>query len=306
MIKYKTAFPALFCIISLLSGCMSQSPEIGGGTGSIAGQSSEAEIISQQETAKQPLSDFAGYPLKSICENSVKTTLNDNSNKKICYGQGREVDNLNRPVGATDAQAQYGSLGALFIGDENDKTVYLTFDEGYENGYTEDILNILKEKKVTATFYVTMDYVKRNPELIKRMINEGHEVGNHTSNHPSLPDCTNEQVSEEIKSLEQYICNNFGGYKTTTLRPPKGEFSVNTLNAAKKMGYKTVLWSFAYSDWDTKNQPDKTQALNRIKEATHNGAIYLLHAVSKTNAEILGDVIDYWKEQGMEVKSIDN
>lgn len=226
-------------------------------------------------------------------------------NVKICYGQGYEVDDKNRPIGATDAQERYGGLDAIFIGEENDKTIYLTFDEGYENGYTDDILDTLKGKNVKATFYVTMDYVKSNPELISRMINEGHSVGNHTCSHPSLPDCSDDEFFEEIHRLEQYISDNFGGYTTDTLRPPMGEFSERTLELAQNMNYKTVLWSFAYNDWNVDNQPEKQAAYKRITEATHNGAVYLLHAVSKTNTELLPDIIDYWKSNGYNICAVE-
>lgn len=225
-------------------------------------------------------------------------------NAKVGYGQGYEVDGDNRPVGAVRAQEQYGALGGVFIGGKDEKKIYLTFDEGYENGYTADILDTLKEKDVKATFYVTLDYVKTNPELVKRMIDEGHNVGNHTCTHPSLPDCSDDEFFEEINRLEQYISDNFGGYKTKTLRPPMGEFSERTLSLAKNMGYDTVLWSFAYNDWNVDNQPEKTAAFERITKATHNGAIYLLHAVSKTNTELLPEVIDYWRNEGYEVGAI--
>ncbi len=238
-------------------------------------------------------------------EEAEKRLLADTpANTRVCYGQGYETDENNRPIGAVNGQSDYGEFNALFIGDEDENVIYLTFDEGYENGYTEKILDTLKEKQVTATFYVTLDYVKKCPDIVKRMINEGHSVGNHTANHPSLPDCNDEQVKEEIKELENYICDNFSGYRTTTIRPPKGEFSARTLQIAKDMGYKTVLWSFAYSDWDVDNQPDKTKAFDRITKATHNGAVYLLHAVSKTNAELLGDVIDYWHSNGYQIKAV--
>lgn len=229
--------------------------------------------------------------------------LTDGS-EKVCYGQGYETDSDNRPVGATQAQEKYGSYGGRFIFGKDDKTICLTFDEGYENGCTGKILDILKEKKVTATFYVTLDYVKSSPELVRRMINEGHEVGNHSCTHPSLPDISDDMVFEEIHGLETYISDNFGGYKTVTMRPPRGEFSVRTLRIAKNMGYDTVLWSFAYNDWNTDAQPDRDTAYRRITSATHNGAVYLLHAVSETNTAILPDVIDYWLDNGYTVKSI--
>ncbi len=257
-------------------------------------------------TAEMPdnsdITDMTSTAQEMKTEKSLLTAATD-FNQKICYGQGRETDDKNRPTGAVSAQQSYGSLGALFIGNEKDKVIYLTFDEGYENGYTADILDTLKEKNVKATFYVTLDYVKSNHDLVKRMIDEGHAVGNHTCAHPSLPDCTDERFFEEVNRLEQYISDNFGGYRTTTLRPPKGEFSPRTLTLAKNMGYTSVLWSFAYSDWDTAKQPDTKTAYDRITSATHNGAIYLLHAVSQTNTEILPDVIDYWQSEGYSLKT---
>lgn len=234
----------------------------------------------------------------------AEAALLTDSTEKVCYGQGYETDSENRPVGAMQAQEEYGAYGGEFIGDKNDKTIYLTFDEGYENGCTGRILDILKEKNVTATFYVTLDYVKSSPDLVSRMINEGHEVGNHTCTHPSLPDISDDMVFEEIHGLESYISDNFGGYKTVTMRPPRGEFSVRTLRLVKNMGYDTVLWSFAYNDWNVDDQPDREKAYERITSATHNGAIYLLHAVSETNTAILADVIDYWQDNGYSVKSV--
>ncbi len=244
------------------------------------------------------------YFAETETEDIAKALTLDAFNEKICYGQGHETDGKNRPTAAVTAQEKYGALGGLFIGGENDKTVYLTFDEGYENNLTGQILDTLKSKNVTATFYVTLDYAKSNPQLIRRMINEGHSVGNHTCTHPSLPDLSDEEVFEELKGLHSYIEKNFNGYKMTSVRPPNGEFSARTITVANNFGYKTVLWSFAYADWDVNAQPDKAEAFERITQATHNGAVYLLHAVSKTNAEILGDVIDYWLENGYEVKSI--
>ena len=218
-------------------------------------------------------------------------------NTKIAYGMGVETDSLNRPLGAVQAQRQYGDMGALFIGESDKKRLWLTFDEGYENGYTGKILDILKDKNVKAVFFVTQDYAEKNPELIKRMIDEGHTVGNHSYSHPSLPECSPEDFNNEIMQLHKYISQNFG-YDMYVMRPPKGEFSERVLAQAKDLGYTTVLWSFAYMDWVTDNQPDPEYAYRKITEKTHNGPVYLLHAVSKTNTEILPDIIDYWKQNG--------
>ena len=235
-----------------------------------------------------------------ICSAAAATEydfLYDYSEEKIAYGMGVETDSLNRPLGAITAQAQYGDKGALFIGDENEKRLWLTFDEGYENGYTAEILDTLKDKDVKAVFFVTYDYALKNPELIRRMIDEGHTVGNHTWSHPSLPECSPDELYAELSLLHDYISDNFG-YEMYVMRPPMGEFSERVLACAKSLGYTTVLWSFAYPDWDVNDQPEKSAAYEKITSRTHNGAVYLLHAVSKTNTAILSDVIDYWQENG--------
>ena len=223
--------------------------------------------------------------------------LSDYNNKKIAYGVGNDTDSMNRPLGAISAQKQYGDMNSLFIGEAENKRLWLTFDEGYENGYTEKILDTLASKGAKATFFITQDYAEKNPGLIKRMIAEGHTVGNHSYSHPSLPECSNEDLYNEIMHLHNYISKNFG-YEMYVMRPPMGEFSERVLACAKELGYTTVLWSFAYQDWLTDNQPEPTAAYDKITSKTHNGAVYLLHAVSKTNAEILPKVIDYWHENG--------
>mgnify|MGYP002860285015 CR=1 FL=1 len=220
------------------------------------------------------------------------------SREKHGYGQGVELDEKNRPLGALDFNKNYGSLDALAI-NENDKRIELTFDQGYENGYTEKILDTLKEKNVKATFFLVGDYAEKNPELVKRMIADGHTVGNHTQSHYSMPDLTAEETAKEIGTLHDYVKKHFG-YEMDQLRPPMGEFSEVSLSETAKAGYTTKLWSFAYRDWLTDDQPDPAYAKEKLIGAAHEGAIYLLHSVSSTNAEVLGDVIDGIREKGFE------
>ncbi|MCL2036283.1 MAG: polysaccharide deacetylase family protein [Oscillospiraceae bacterium] len=218
------------------------------------------------------------------------------SNKKIGWGPGKHFDEDNRPADAIKANGDYSALGATFIG-EREPLIYLTFDEGYENGYTAAILDTLKAKRAKATFFVTYDYCKSSPELVRRMIDEGHAVGNHSYSHPSFPDCSVEQIREEIGKLHDYVKETFE-YEMRLIRFPMGEFSERSLAVSQEMGYTSVFWSFAYPDWNVNNQPEPAASLEKIKGATHPGGIFLLHAVSKTNATILGDLIDYWHSNG--------
>ena len=182
------------------------------------------------------------------------------------------------------------------------KNIYLTFDEGYENGYTGIILDVLREKNVKAAFFVTAPYVKSNPDLIKRMAREGHIIGNHTVNHPSLPDVKDDKkLLEEFFELDRLIYG-ICGKKCKYLRPPKGEYSERTLSVSHNAGYTNVFWSQAYVDWDNKVSAEK--AFAKITSDIHPGCVLLLHAVSKGNAQALGNVIDFARKEGYTFKSL--
>lgn len=217
------------------------------------------------------------------------------SKEKVVWGPGNIADHA-RPQEPERLQKQFGALGARFLLD-NKKQLCLTFDEGYENGYSGKIMDTLKEKQVHAIFFVTYDFASQNPALIKRMIAEGHVVGNHTYRHLTMDEVTRAAATEEITVLHRYMEKNYQ-YKMTYFRFPKGEFSEDTLALAQELGYKSIFWSFAYADWDTQNVAEPAAALQKVTESTHPGAIFLLHAVSPTNAEILGQAIDSIRSQG--------
>ncbi len=219
------------------------------------------------------------------------------------YGQGRELDDCNRPLGAVMFNDEYSIYDGYAMMD-SDKNISLTFDQGYENGYTEPILDTLKEKGVKAVFFLTGDYAERNRELVKRMIDEGHIIGNHGMDHASLPKLSIEDAKNEIMALHDYVKQEYG-YEMTYFRPPCGEYSEQGIAVCQSLGYKTLLWSFAYPDWDINNQPERTAAFERVSKASHGGAIYLLHSVSSTNASILGDVIDSMKAEGYNLTTPD-
>lgn len=209
----------------------------------------------------------------------------------------------NQIVGSSN-QKVLEENGGICLGNNEKKVIYLTFDEGYEAGYTPQILSTLKENQVTATFFITAHYVNTQPDLVQQMIDEGHIIGNHTVNHKSMPDLTEEQIRTEVMDLHQVINEKFN-YEMKYIRPPKGEFSENTLQATNQLGYTTVMWSFAYEDWNEDKQHDEASAKKKILDNLHNGEIMLLHGNSKTNTNILDAVIKEAKNMGYEFKSLD-
>ncbi len=200
-------------------------------------------------------------------------------------------------------QAFYEKFGALALDTSGEKVIYLTFDCGYENGCTEKILDTLKEKKVPAAFFVTLPHVKSCPDLIARMINEGHTVGNHSVNHPNFSKISRTEMAEEIQGLDNYLRVNFG-YSSPFFRFPEGACSESALDLVQNVGYKSVFWSSAYADWDVENPKGKQYAIDTVTSRLHPGCVLLLHAVSHDNAEALGDIIDYARSQGYVFKSL--
>lgn len=273
--------------------------------------SSKNEIIEEfPDFDKEPELPSESEPIYSMPEAPVKPVITAKygditklDGTKQGWGPGTQLRSDGRPAGPVVFQEKYGKYGTYFIA-PNENKIYITFDEGYENGYTPKILDTLKKKGVSAVFFVTMDFAKREPALVQRMIDEGHVVGNHSTTHPSMPEKSLEECKAEIQQLHDYILEKFG-YEMWLFRPPRGEFSEQTLALANSMGYINVFWSFAYKDWETDNQMGAEAAFAKVTKAPHNGGIYLLHAVSKDNAEILGDVIDNFRERGFEVAPFD-
>ena len=185
------------------------------------------------------------------------------------------------------------------------KNLYLTFDCGYENGYGEKILDVLREKKVPAAFFCTYTDIRDNAQLIARAINEGHIIGNHSTTHPSFAEINRTKMTKEIEDCDNLLREKFG-YTSPYFRFPKGEYSQSALNLVNSLGYKCVFWSLAYNDWDTENQKGGDYAFDTVTSRLHPGAVILLHSVSADNAEALGRIIDYARENGYEFKSLDN
>ena len=233
----------------------------------------------------------------------IETNAQNLSTKKIEWGIKRGKDH-NQPDLGTENLRIINEFNGMAMGNAESKNIYLTFDLGYEAGYTEKILDILKENDVKAAFFITGQYVNTSEDIIKRMIDEGHIVGNHTTNHICMPTSSNDKIKEEVMSLHQSIYEKFG-YEMKYIRPPKGEYSEASVAYTNTLGYTTVMWSFAYDDWEDSKQGREEYGKTKILENLHNGEIMLLHATSKDNCNILDEMIKEIKNQGYVFKSLD-
>ena len=185
------------------------------------------------------------------------------------------------------------------------KKLYLTFDSGYENGNTEKILNVLKEKNVPAAFFILDRIPLKHKELLYRMKSEGHTVCNHTKNHKDISQMSAEEIKNNLLDLERIYEEKTGEKLSKYFRFPEGKYSEESLSVIKELGYKTIFWSLAYADWDNTKQPDPNKAMKIILDNTHNGAVILLHPTSETNAKILPQLIDEWRSQGYTFGTLD-
>ena len=238
---------------------------------------------------------FAGEGFGLMVDNTVRTglILNETSDWGLGFGEPGTQPVGNVPV---DEMKEYD---AYYMGAADSKKIYLTFDCGYENGNTPQILDALAKHKAPATFFVVGHYLESAPELVKRMVAEGHTVGNHTYHHPdmsSISDITSfekelQEVSDKFKELT-------GNDMPKYYRPPQGKYNKNNLSMAKELGYKTFFWSLAYADWDQNNQPSSETALSKLTERIHPGAVVLLHNTSSTNAAVLDTLLSKWEEMG--------
>ena len=209
------------------------------------------------------------------------------------------------PVGNT-SQTALSRYDAAFLGDTNQKVLYLTFDAGYENGFTPQILDVLKKHQVPAAFFLVGNYLEREPDLVRRMTEEGHIVGNHTWSHPDMSKIQKkEDFSRELKQVEDQYREITGQDLKRYYRPPQGIYSEENLQMAKELGYRTVFWSLAYVDWNNDAQPTSEEAFSKLLPRTHDGAVILLHSTSQTNAAILDELLIRWKEQGYTFGTLD-
>ncbi len=282
--------------------------EVSSKTETVASVISEASSVVQSAESV----DTATTSSTAIIE---KYTVNDPentrglSNEKSGFGFGIAENGVANSLSFSN-QAKFDSMAnveALALDTKSaDKRMYLTFDCGYEyNNLTAKILDTLKEKNVKAAFFLTLTYIQKNPQLVSRMINEGHIVGNHSATHPSFPDISRSQMAEELFLVDEYLYKSFG-YKTKYFRFPAGEHSENSLELVTSLGYKSIFWSSAYRDYDTSAQVGYNEAYKTVTDRFHQGAVILLHAVSQDNADILGAVIDNAHSQGYVFKTLDD
>ena len=210
------------------------------------------------------------------------------------------------PVGNA-SQADLANYDAYYLGDTGQKVIYLTFDCGYENGYTEKILDALKKHHAPAAFFVVGHMIESAPDIVRRMAAEGHVVGNHTFHHPDMSAISQQDAfQKELDSLAELYQQTTGKPLSRFYRPPQGKYSEENLKQAQALGYKTVFWSLAYVDWNTDSQPTAEQAYAKLLPRIHDGAVVLLHSTSRTNAEILDELLTKWEEMGYTFRSLED
>ena len=211
-----------------------------------------------------------------------------------------------KPPEGPASSAQLSQYDAVYLGNTAEKVIYLTFDAGYENGCTAKILDALKKHNAPAAFFLVGNYLEKNPDLVRRMVSEGHIVGNHTMHHPDMSKISERATFEkELLDLEALFTEITGQKMSKYYRPPQGTYSESNLKMAKELGYKTVFWSLAYVDWNNDKQPTAEQAYAKLLPRIHDGAIVLLHSTSQTNAQILDDLLTKWEEMGYRFASLE-
>ncbi len=289
---------------SQISATLSSSDEVSSeivSSDEISSENTSSEEISSENTSSEekpkPVTE-----IEHIFGKETYNYLSSLSKKASGWGQGVNYNEKNRPIDCETRRETYAKYDAYTIMPEENK-VYLTIDEGYEyNNNTAKILDVLKEKNVKAVFFVTLSYAKKNPELMRRFIDEGHIIGNHSSNHPDYTTLSLDEAYEDAIKLHNYIKDTYN-YEMTLFRFPSGSHSEQMMALMQKLGYKTLFWSYAYKDWETDNQPDAAESLQKLTDRLHPGALYLLHAVSDTNVAIIGDFIDNIRAAGYDIVS---
>ena len=275
----------------------------------------EVEEVSEKVEETKPVEEIQEEPKETIQEE-----IQEEDDKEV-VSQEKEVSSVNSSLSKEEVSWSFKrntnhepvtgyykvdikKYDTYFIASTQEKVMYLTFDEGYEYGFTGQILDTLKEQNVQAAFFVTKYFIDSNPELVKRMVKEGHVVANHSATHPAFSRLSKEKIKEELEATAKAFETLTGKKMDFFFRPPEGKYSEEALYHIKEAGYKTVFWSMAYKDWDVNNQPGRQVAYDHVLANHHKGAIILLHAVSKSNTEALGDILKDLKSQGYRFGSL--
>lgn len=270
-----------------------------------APEQSKRIVTGKADSSAKTLTGFSPLPKVTLTATDPQNTKGL-STATVGYSYGVSKNGVPHQ-NSTNAQKYFDENGfdAVSIDTKTaEKVLYLTFDCGWENGYTSTVLDILKQKGVPAAFFCTLSNIKVEPELTARMIKEGHIIGNHSTTHPDFSKISREKMASEIEQCDNYLRENFG-YSALYFRFPMGAYSASALDLVSSLGYKSVFWSVAYADWDVNDTKGKQYAFDTVTSRLHPGAVILLHSVSPDNAAALGDIIDWAKQQGYEFRSLE-
>ncbi len=219
---------------------------------------------------------------------------------------GLSFQEAGKPPVANASMDYLKKFNAYYAENTDKKELFLTFDAGYENGHTAKILDTLKKHNVKATFFLVGNFIETSPDLVKRMVKEGHLVGNHTFTHPDMSEiATEDAFRQELSKLEELYEKTTGRKMKKYYRPPQGKYSESNLKMAQEMGYRTIFWSLAYVDWYESDQPTREEALSKMVPRIHPGAVVLLHSTSATNAQVLDELLTQWEDKGYSFKRVD-
>ncbi|HEX9059900.1 MAG TPA: delta-lactam-biosynthetic de-N-acetylase [Clostridia bacterium] len=305
----------LFAFLALTGCAIDNGQSISSETNNIVDKRSaekEDTLKSTNENAGETAIKATAKPTPKAQENGTPATSTPKASTEPVKGKSDNVlswwlslnSRHETPAIPAEAAKLVKKYDGIYLGNTKDKTVYLTFDEGYENGYTSKILDTLKGNNVKAIFFITGPYLKQNEALVKRMVDEGHLVGNHTINHKSMPTLSDQSIRDELTGVSNDF-NRLFNKDMHFFRPPNGEYSDRVLKEARELGYRTVFWSFAYRDFDVNNQKGADYAHNMVMKNLHNGGVFLLHAVSKDNSEALDRIIKDIRAQGYTISPFD-
>ncbi len=263
-----------------------------------------------------PTSNISNTTTSKVASNSISSSSNSNSITNDFVSNSTSNTNTEnwglgfgesgtQPTGNVSAE-ELAKYNAFYIGSSTENTIYLTFDCGYENGNTPAILDALKKHNTKATFFVVGHFLESAPDLVNRMVQEGHTVGNHTYHHPDMSSIsTKESFQKELDDVRSLYQQTTGQEMAMYYRPPQGKYNIQNLKMAQELGYHTFFWSLAYVDWNTDSQPTHEEAFSKLIPRIHPGAIVLLHNTSKTNGEILDELLTKWEEMGYQFGTLD-